>query len=91
MNTADFTTPNQSSKILILKIEMLLEFQNKRNNQIIGVLINAFWILLRIARYRFVKYRYVRYTFRFVRSPDKYFVSLNSVFKTSLRYVFKTS
>ena len=35
LNSADFTTPNQSSEILILKIEMLLEFQNKRNSEII--------------------------------------------------------
>ena len=37
LNSADFTTPNQSSEILILKIEMLLEFQNKRNSEIIGL------------------------------------------------------
>ena len=36
LNSADFTTPNQSSESLILKIEMLLEFQNKRNNEITG-------------------------------------------------------
>ena len=36
LNSVDFTTPNQPSEILILKIEMLLEFQNKRNNKIIG-------------------------------------------------------
>ena len=36
LNSADFTTPNQSSEILILKIEMLLEFQNKTNSEIIG-------------------------------------------------------
>ena len=36
LNSADFTTQNQSSEILILKIEMLLEFQNKRNNEITG-------------------------------------------------------
>ena len=36
LNSADFTTPNQSSEILILKIEMLLEFQNKTNIGIIG-------------------------------------------------------
>ena len=36
LNSADFTTQNQSSEILILKIEMLLEFQNKRNSEIIG-------------------------------------------------------
>ena len=33
LNSVDFTTPNQ---ILILKIEMLLEFQNKKNSEIIG-------------------------------------------------------
>ena len=32
----DFTTQNQASEILILKIKMLLEFQNKRNSEIIG-------------------------------------------------------
>ena len=35
LNSADFATPNRSSEILILKIEMLLEFQNKRNGEII--------------------------------------------------------
>ena len=35
LNSADFTTPNQSSEILILKIEMLLEFQNERDSEII--------------------------------------------------------
>ena len=33
--SADFATPNQSSEVLILKIEMLLELQNKRNSEII--------------------------------------------------------
>ena len=37
LNSADFTTPNQSSEILILKIEMLLEFQNKTNSKIVEV------------------------------------------------------
>ena len=36
LNSADFTTSDQSSEILILKIDMLLEFQNKRNSEIIG-------------------------------------------------------
>ena len=36
LNSADFITPNQSLEILILKIEMLLEFQNKTNREIIG-------------------------------------------------------
>ena len=35
LNSADFTTQNQSSEILILKIEMLLEFQINTNNEII--------------------------------------------------------
>ena len=84
-----FHNTKQSSEISIVKIEMLLEFQNKRNSE---VLINAFWIHLRIARYRFVKYRFVRYTFRFVRYRyPQYFVCLHSVFKTSSKYVFKTS
>ena len=37
LNSADFTTRNQSSEILILKIEMLFEFQNKRNSESIGL------------------------------------------------------
>ena len=36
LNSADLTTSNQSSEILILKIEMLLEFQKKTNTEIIG-------------------------------------------------------
>ena len=60
--------------------------------------INAFWIRLRIVRYSFVKYRLVRYTFRFVKSRDKYtdiptkdFVCLHKIFKRPSRHVFKTS
>ena len=60
--------------------------------------INAFWIHFRVARYRFAKYRLVRYTFRFVKSrdkytdiPSKYFVCLHKIFKRSSRHVFKTS
>ena len=37
LNSSDFTTPNQSSEILILKIKMLVVFQNKRNGEIIGL------------------------------------------------------
>ena len=36
LNSADFIKSNQSSEILILKLEMVFEFQNKRNNEIIG-------------------------------------------------------
>ena len=36
LNSPDFTTSNQSPEILIRKIEMLLEFQNKKNIEIIG-------------------------------------------------------
>ena len=35
LNSADFTTPNQPSDIAILKIEMLLELQNKANGEFI--------------------------------------------------------
>ena len=35
LNSANFTTPDQSPEILILKTEMLLEFQNKTNSEII--------------------------------------------------------
>ena len=36
LNSADFTAPNQSSEISILKTEILHVFQNKMNIQIIG-------------------------------------------------------
>ena len=36
LSSADFTTPNQSSEISTLKIEMLLEFQKKINIEITG-------------------------------------------------------
>ena len=92
LNSADFTAPNQSSEILILKIEMLLEFQNMTNINN-WVLINAFCICLRIVKYRFVKYRCFSYTFRFVRYSilSKYFVCLHNVFQTSSRHIFKAS
>ena len=37
LNSADFTTPNQSRESLVLKIEILLQFQNKTNSEIIGL------------------------------------------------------
>ena len=57
----------QSPEVLIFKIEMLFEFQNKANYPNYWVLINAFWIRLIFVSYRFVRYRFVRYKFRFVR------------------------
>ena len=36
LSSVDFTIPTQSSEILILKREMLREFQNKTNCEIIG-------------------------------------------------------
>ena len=36
LNSVGLTTPNCSSEILILKMEMLVEFQNDRNSEIIG-------------------------------------------------------
>ena len=66
----------------------LIESQNKTNIEI-----NSFWI-----RLRFVKYRFVRYWFRFVSRlwldtdiPNKHFVCLQDVLKTSSIHVFKTS
>ena len=35
LNSADFTTTRQSSGILIIKIEILLEFQDKKNIEVI--------------------------------------------------------
>ena len=36
LTSAHFATTRRSSEILILKIEMLLEFQDKKNIEIIG-------------------------------------------------------
>ena len=36
LNSSDFATPNSHHRILIVKIEMLLEFQSKTNIEIIG-------------------------------------------------------
>ena len=49
LNSADFTTPNQSSEILILKIEILLEFQNKSNGEIIGFYLVHFGFALELS------------------------------------------
>ena len=48
LNSADFTTPNQSSEILTLKIEMLLESQNNRNGEIIGLQLMHFGFALEL-------------------------------------------
>ena len=52
------------------------------------VLLNAFWIRLRI-----VKCRFVRYTLDLLDTdiPTNYFVCFHNVFKTSSIHVFKTS
>ena len=49
LNSADFTTPNQSSDILIRKIEMVLEFQNKTNIEIIGFQLMHFGFALELS------------------------------------------
>ena len=49
LNSADFSTPKQSSEILILKIEMLFEFQNKRNGEIIGFQLMHFGFALELS------------------------------------------
>ena len=46
LTSADFTTTRQSSEILILKIEMLLEFQDKKDIEIIGFHIMHFRLAL---------------------------------------------
>ena len=86
-----FHNTEHSSGILILKIEMLLEFQNS-------------WICLCFVWYRFGKYGFVRYTFRFfrykhaqqsfcfsTRPPEDVFKAcLQNVFNKYLQDVFKT-
>ena len=49
LNSAEITTPNQSSDILIRKIEMLLEFQNKTNIEIIGFQLMPFGFALELS------------------------------------------
>ena len=41
LNSVDFATPNHSSRFLILKTEMLLEFQNRTNIEIIGFVLDS--------------------------------------------------
>ena len=41
LNSVDFATPNHSSGFLILKTEMLLEFQNRTNIEIIGFVLDS--------------------------------------------------
>ena len=43
-----FHNTNQSSEILILKTEILLEFQNKVNIEIIGLLLMHFGFILEL-------------------------------------------
>ena len=92
-----FRNTKQSSEILILKIEMLLEFKNRR---ILKLLRSSswFWIRLGFVRYRFAKYRLVRYTHIYICeiqiSPFFFFLSprrLEDVFRKSSRHVFKLS
>ena len=44
-----FRNTKQSPEILILTIEMLLEFRNETHNHNYWVLINAFWIHLELS------------------------------------------
>ena len=85
-----------SSEILILKTEMLLEFQNKRNSETIGFyLVKLFgfgfafelsdidlWNIDLLGRHLDLLVTDI---------PSNSFVYLHSVFKTSSRYVFNTS
>ena len=82
LNSADFTTPKKSSKILILKIEILLEFQNMTNIEIIGFLLMQFGLEL-------------HYSFMIVLELYSIIVLLDThldLLDTDIpRYVFKTS
>ena len=85
LNSADFTTSKQLSEILILKIEMLLEFQNKRNSEIIE------FLELSDIDLRNIDLLDTHLDLLDTDIPSKNFVCLHSVFKTSSRYNFKTS
>ena len=93
LNLTDFTTPNQSSVILILKIEMLLKFQNKRNSEIIGFYLIHFEFALELSDIDLWNIDLLNNHLDFLDTdvPSKYFVCLDSVLKTFSRCVFNTS
>ena len=93
LNWADFTIPNQSSEISVLKIEMLLEFQNKTSIGIIGFWLMHFEFALELSDIDLWNIDLLGTHLDLLDTdiPSKYFACLHNVFKTSSRHVFKTS
>ena len=93
LNSADFTTRNQSSGILILKTKILLQFQNKMNSEIIGFQLMYFRFALELSDIDLwnIDLLDTRLDLLDTHIPCRYFVSIHNVFKASSIYVFKTS
>ena len=87
LNSAGFTTSNQSSEILILKIEMLLKFQNNRNGEIIGFQLMHFGFALELSDIDLSNIDLLDTHLDLLDEdiPSKYFLCLHSVFKTCLQ------
>ena len=83
----------QSSEILILKIEMLLEFQNKTNIEIIGFSLMHFRFALELSDIDLWNTDLLDTHLDLIGTdtPNKYIVCLHNLFKTSSKHVFKTS
>ena len=88
-----FLNTKQSSEILIFKVEMLLEFQNKTNIEITGFLSIHFGFVLELSEIdlRNIDLLDTHLDLLDIDIPSKYFVCLHNVFKTFSRHVFKTS
>ena len=88
-----FYNPEQSSEILILKIEILLESQNKTDIQIIGFQLMHFGFVLDLSDIDLWNIALLDTHIDLLNTdiPSKQLVCLLNVFKTSIRHVFKTS
>ena len=86
-----FHSTKQSSEILILEIEMLLEFQNKAN--IYGFYLMHFGFALELPNVDLLNIDLLdtHLDLLYTDIPNKYFACLHDVFKTSSIHVFKTS
>ena len=89
-----FHNTNQSSEILILKNEMLLEFQNKKNNKIIKFWLMHFGFVLDSSDIDLWNIDLIDTHISIQIDTDisnKHFVCLQDILKASSRHVFKMS
>ena len=88
-----FYNPEQSSETLILKIEILLESQNKTDIEIIGFQLMHFGFVLDLSDIDVWNIALLDTHIDLLDTdiPSKQLVCLLNVFKTSIRHVFKTS